>query len=168
MQPWSVLSISECQAEKLGTSAQMCPALAWIRILTNLDLCAGGGTLGEISAAAGAVASSIWAAEDWAAKKLALPLSWAHSDSSDVGHDSGLGGGSGSGSGGGSKHPGGSGGSIGGGGGSALRGGGTGSLLQQKPGKCIPVRVPADILCSWCSRGALLLLLPARGTKAQG
>lgn len=140
----------------------MCPALAWIRILTNLDLCAGGGTLGEISAAAGAVASSIWAAEDWAAKKLALPLSWAHSDSSDVGH----GGGSGSGSGGGSKQSGGkhtshelashgdkissssSGGSSGGGGGSALRGGRTGSLLQQKPAKCIPVRVPADILCS--------------------
>ena len=45
------------------------------------SVCTGGSALEEIEAAGKNVAEKIWAAEDWAAKKLSLPLTWGHGDS---------------------------------------------------------------------------------------
>ncbi len=50
--------------------------------------------LGEINAAAGAVASRLWAAEDWASSKLTSSLHWSH-DGSDGGGSGATHGGSG-------------------------------------------------------------------------
>lgn len=106
----------------------------------------GGGTLGEISAAAGAMASSLWAAEDWAAKKLALP--WTHSDpsSSNSGSQQQLRGSQHGGMSGGARH----GSSTSGGGVSREEemthsshgsSGGAAALQGWPPGKCIPGKI---------------------------